>query len=264
MREDVERSGTQRLAATYGDAFFSELEAVVESSARVVVPVVCKLLSPRSVLDVGCGRGTWLRIFREQGVADTIGIDGPHVAADTLEIPAETFIATDLTEPFDLGRRFDLAVSLEVGEHLDPEVAPAFVRSLVAHAPAVLFSAAIPLQGGPGHVNEAWQSEWANRFAAHGYSAIDAVRPVVWRDERVAYWYAQNTLLYVDETTRRSLDREADGDAPFDIVHPEMFTRARTFKPKAPEPSLSHVLKELPRAARRAAARRLGGRREGG
>src|SRR4029077_20979056 len=91
-------------------------------------------------------------------------------------------------------------VSLEVAEHLDEAVASEFVASLVTHGAAVLFSAAVPRQGGSGHVNEQWPSYWAARFAHHGYVPIDAVRPAVWTDDRVAYWYAQNMLLYVDAT----------------------------------------------------------------
>jgi SAM-dependent methyltransferase len=249
-----------RLGSTYDDAFFDDLEAVVEASARRIVPLVLELLEPRSVLDVGCGRGTWLRIFADHGVTDIVGVDGPHVDAATLEMPASAFVAKDLRDPFDLDRRFDLVVSLEVGEHLDRECADDFVRTLVRHGPAVLFSAAIPFQDGPGHVNEAWQSEWAARFAAHDFEPLDVVRPAVWDDQRVAFWYAQNTLLYADAATRARVLTPARAAMPLDVVHPRLHERAHMTPPPPAAPlSLSRLAKEVPSATRRAIRRRFGG-----
>jgi SAM-dependent methyltransferase len=246
------------LGSTYGDAFFRELANDVTSSAEAIVPIVCDLVHPQSVLDVGCGRGTWLRVFLDHGVSEIVGIDGPHVPLDTLEIPRDDFLARDLEQPVRVERAFDLVVSLEVAEHLDESCATTFVESLVTHAPVVLFSAAIPFQGGPGHVNEAWQSTWAERFAACGYSPVDAIRPRVWRDERVAYWYAQNTLLYADEVHVAALAPNARAPFPLDVVHPGLHVRTHTEPPKpAAPPSLRRVLRELPAATRRAAAQRM-------
>ena len=247
------------LARTYDKRFYDELDADVRSSAEVVVPMVVELLHPRSVLDVGCGRGTWLGIFVRNGITDVVGVDGPHFSPSELEIPATAFVEHDFNEPFSLGRTFDLAVSLEVAEHLPEAVAPAFVASLVAHAPAVLFSAAIPQQGGAGHVNEQWPSYWRAKFAAHGYAPVDAIRPRVWTDDRVAYWYAQNTMLYLDsssDTAQRLLP--AGTEAILDLVHPAMYLRRRAPARKQP-PSLSRLLRELPSATGRAIRRRSPG-----
>jgi SAM-dependent methyltransferase len=252
----------QDLDRTYGAAFYEELDADVRGSAEVVVPIVLDLLRPSSVVDVGCGRGTWLGVFRALGVTDVLGVDGPHIAAEDLEIPRDMFVPHDLAQPLALGRRFDLAVSLEVGEHLDPSLADTFVAALTALAPAVLFSAAIPFQGGAGHVNERWPSDWAARFAHHDYVALDVVRPRVWTDERVAFWYAQNTILYVARERLATLgDRLPAADptgAPLDLVHPGLHVRDHTRRPRRqPPPSLRRVLRDLPGAAYRAAAGRV-------
>src|SRR5262249_58853947 len=116
------------------------------------------------------------------------------------------------------------ATCLEVGEHLDERAAPTLVASLVAHASAVVFSAAIPKQGGAGHVNERWPSYWAELFAARGYRAIDLIRPLVWNDDRVAFWYAQNIVLYVDQS-RPDPAGVASVDVPMDLVHPGLYLR---------------------------------------
>jgi SAM-dependent methyltransferase len=121
-----------------------------------VVPTVLRLVQPEPVVDVGCGDGAWLSVFRELGVNHRFGLDGDYVDRRLLQIPQDQFSATDLSLPFRLPCTFDLAVSLEVAEHLPPQSAEDFVDSLTRLAPVVLFSAAIPLQGGTHHLNEQW------------------------------------------------------------------------------------------------------------
>ena len=190
------------------------------------MPQVLELLRPRSVVDVGCGCGTWLAVFRRHGVEDVLGIDGDYVDREQLDIPREQFFPHDLMTRLRLGRTFDLAMSLEVAEHLPPEAATGFVASLTRLAPRVLFSAAVPHQGGEGHVNRQWPAYWAELFGAHGYVAIDCFRRGLWLDERVEWWYAQNVLLYVrrdrlDEALERELARLEDHTLP--LVHPGLY-----------------------------------------
>jgi SAM-dependent methyltransferase len=183
--------------AIYTSEFFTQQCGSSIESARTVVPIVMELIQPGSVADIGCGIGTWLAVFAENGVADYIGIDGDYVDRSQLLIPPERFVGRDLAEPIELDRRFDLAVSLEVAEHLPAASARVLVGSLVRLAPVVLFSAAVPGQGGTHHVNEQWPSYWASFFAEHGFVLVDAVRPRIWEKKDVAWWYRQNTLLFV-------------------------------------------------------------------
>lgn len=247
------------LGSTYDGEFFDELDAQVRTSAGVIAPMIVELLHPSSILDVGCGRGTWLHAFANLGVHDFLGVDGPHVAAADLEIPAENFVARDLREPLDLGRSFDLVISLEVAEHLAAGLASTFVQSLTRHTNAVLFSAAIPFQGGAGHVNEQWQSHWAAEFAVEGFVPVDAIRPVVWSDPKVAFWYAQNTLLYVREASAPELTPAPEmTPRRLDVVHPDQYIRLRTDRKPMPPPSLRSLLREFPGVCRRTFVRRLG------
>src|SRR5437879_11690773 len=112
-------------------------------SARQIVPLVLELLRTKSVIDVGCGVGTWLSVFREYGVEDFYGIDGDYVDRKMLQIPEERFLAFDLTKPIQLDRQFDLVVSLEVAEHLPDRCADMFVDALPRLGPVILLSAAI-------------------------------------------------------------------------------------------------------------------------
>jgi len=101
-----------------------------------------------------------------------------------------------------------------------------FVADLVAMAPAVLFSAAIPGQGGVGHRNEQWPSWWAGHFATHGYLAYDVVRPAIWTDEAIPAWYRQNIVLYLDPGRAGSLGLTPTAAALLDRVHPAFWSRA--------------------------------------
>lgn len=210
---------------SYDDGFYLEQEDGSYRSASIVVPILIDALKPLSVIDVGCGVGTWLRAFTENGVDDFLGIDGDYVPRDKLRIPASRFQPRDLTEVVSVGRRFDLALSLEVAEHLPAEGADKFVSFLVEAADIVVFSAAVPNQGGTTHLNEQWQSYWAAKFANVGFSAYDFVRPVIWNNEDVAFWYRQNIIVYAHQRASDALRLLERIGSPglLDLVHPKLF-----------------------------------------
>jgi SAM-dependent methyltransferase len=181
----------------YDRKFYLTGRSSSESSAKVIVPIVTNLVQPRSVVDVGCGDGTWLSVFAEHGITDFIGVDGEWVDEKLLRISKDHFLAADLTKPLRMDRKFDLAISLEVAEHLPEQCAEVFVNSLVSLSPVVLFSAAIPFQGGTNHVNEQWQNYWASIFSKHDFVPVDTIRRQLWHDKDVETWYIQNSLIYV-------------------------------------------------------------------
>jgi cyclopropane fatty-acyl-phospholipid synthase-like methyltransferase len=180
----------------YTEEFFEYIERGSTASARRFSAFMTPLLDVNSILDVGCGRGAWLREWRNAGVKVVHGADGPYVRRESLLIPAEDFTAVDLSQKFDLGRRYDLVSSLEVAEHLPPSASEAFISSLVGHSDLILFSAATPGQGGENHINERPLWYWQGVFAEHGYVAFDALRPHFQHDPLVEPWYRYNSLLY--------------------------------------------------------------------
>jgi SAM-dependent methyltransferase len=243
----------------YDEDFYDEIDGWSRQSAAAIVPWIFAALSPQSVLDVGCGRGAWLAAFQACGVDDVLGLDGDYVDATSLHIDADRFRAVDLLSPPDLDRSFDLAISLEVAEHLPASAAEPFVRFLTGAAPVVMFSAAVPGQGGVHHVNEQWPAYWAERFARAGFRAVDAVRPQFWNDERVGYFFAQNIVLYARPELVPKVEANlgtswAAGDQPLPVVHPGMFgaVRSQSQTARSGPPSLSSLLRALPGATRRA------------
>jgi hypothetical protein len=235
---------------TYTTAFFKDQITGSRKSADMIAGICQELLHPESVIDIGCGVGTWLAAFRALGISDIAGYDGAWVDRQLLQIPDEVFHPVDLNQRLRTDRRYDLAVSLETAEHLRPERGDTFVADLVALAPAVLFSAAIPHQGGTGHLNEQWQDYWAALFADHGYEAKDCIRPRVWDSSPGALWYAQNTLLYVDE----SVSVDCPGGWPLRLVHPDLHELRAT----PGMLTLKEVARHIVPSARVSARRRLG------
>jgi SAM-dependent methyltransferase len=193
------------MTLVYSSQYYRRLNEGSIRSARAIVPLMIELVQPKRVVDVGCGTGAWLAEFQRRGVNDVLGIDGPHISADQLEIDSRNFLAADLTQPLRLSSQFDLALSLEVAEHLQPENAERFVDALTRLAPVVLFSAAIPFQGGQHHLNEQWPTYWAQLFDKRDFEALDSVRRLWWERTDIDWWYAQNLVLYVrrDHALRR-------------------------------------------------------------
>ena len=181
----------------YDDVFFDYIESGSLSSAVMVCSFLNAFLNPKSVIDFGCGRGTWLKVWRQLGVRDVVGLDGDYVDEEKLHIPKELFLKTDLASPINLKRTFDLAVSLEVAEHLPINTSEAFVKSLTSHSDIVLFSAATPGQGGENHENEQTFEFWRKWFRRNDFIPYDFVRPNFQGCQSLEPWYRFNIILYV-------------------------------------------------------------------
>lgn len=177
------------------------LQETSRRSAGHWVPVLAEALRPRSVVELGCGTGEWLAGFVRAGVDEVLGLDLPEAAEAGLAVAPEQFMAADLTDPPALHREFDLALTMEVAEHLPYELAEAFVAYVCALAPAVLFGAAVPLQGGEQHHNEQYPEFWAELFAVYGFQPVDCFRKLYWNEPEASWFYAQNALLYARPET---------------------------------------------------------------
>jgi hypothetical protein len=224
----------------YTPKFYRELVSV-RQAADEILPIVFDLLHPASIVDIGCGAGHWLASAGELGVKDTLGVDGDWVLETKLAIPRQKFVAHDLGTPLILGRRFDLALSLEVAEHLPASHAQPFVKTLCEAADNVLFSAAIPGQGGRHHVNEQWPVYWADLFQECGYQCHDILRERIWNNPRVAWYYAQNILIFVKAGSSNHL---APPSQPLSLVHPELWS-AQVARMNSPGKLLERLARTL-------------------
>jgi SAM-dependent methyltransferase len=183
-------------AKVYSSSFYRRQRDGSRISAEVVLSLLFQHVKPRSVLDYGCGVGTWLAAAGQLGAERLVGYEGKWVTHEMLADRSIELHNIDLEREAAPQRRVDLAICLEVAEHVSDEAGRRLVSSLCKSSDLVLFGAAIPGQGGRHHVNEQWQSHWVDAFFSNSFNAYDVIRPAVWSDGRVELWYAQNALVY--------------------------------------------------------------------
>jgi SAM-dependent methyltransferase len=216
----------------YGDQFYaSQIEGSLKS-ARIFLECLFSIWKPGSVVDIGCGRGTWLAACGELGIERLVGIDGNWVSQENMLSPSIEFRAADLDSDIPTVGTFDLAMSLEVAEHLQPASSERFADALTRHSDAILFSAAFAAQPGTNHINTRLHSYWGEMFLNGGYRLFDFFRPRFWSDRRVEPWYRQNTFLYVKtehplfDALTAAGERAAEDARFVDAVHPWLYFEA--------------------------------------
>jgi SAM-dependent methyltransferase len=191
-------------------------------SPNIVVPIILELCpNVKSVVDFGCGLGTWISAFKNNGVSDILGLDGKWCNKSLLfkNIDTKEFKIVDLEKPIHLDKTYDLVISLEVAEHLSKNAADTFVQSLANAGKVILFSAAIPEQGGFNHINEQWVSYWEDKFRKHGYFFHDIVREKIWNNPNVYGYYKQNIFIVAHE----SIGFQSVPNKLSPVIHPDVF-----------------------------------------
>ncbi|WP_348810491.1 class I SAM-dependent methyltransferase [Flavobacterium maritimum] len=196
-------------------------------AAFEILPFVFNLINPKSIIDIGCGNGSWLKAATELGVAGIQGVDGVKVDGNQLNIPESNFLQHDLTKQLWLNKKFDLAISLEVAEHLPESAASNIIDALTTHSDCILFSAAVPGQGGQYHVNEQWPEYWHQKFKSKGYLAYDVLRNSFWNNENIFWWYRQNIILYAKKGVFNDNELQSS-EIVNAIVHPELYRKKIT------------------------------------
>lgn len=209
----------QRVPNLYATDFYDEQHTGSLASARRILSIAREHFEFARVCDFGAGLGTWLRAAYELGATQLAGFEGPWALNHPQRFETAAYFAVDLNELIEVTEPFDLAVSVEVAEHLLPQRSESFVRDLCRASDIVLFGAALPRQPGDGHINCRPHAFWIERFRRNGYVCLDAFRPHVWTDPAVEPWYAQNCFLFVAHARRHEFAalREA---TLVDVYHP--------------------------------------------
>ena len=197
------------------------------NAANVIVPILMEMFDPTSVVDIGCGIGTFLKVFSQYNVKMVLGLDGKWVNRQMLlqNINESEFMEIDLEKFEPLPKKYDLALCLEVAEHLSSDSADSFISSLTKCSDIIIFSAAVPDQGGQNHLNEQWPPYWKFLFEKNGYLMYDAIRSKIWADPTVDFWYKQNMFVFIKSSIADKIN--IDGKNPenmmLHIIHPDVF-----------------------------------------
>ncbi|MCM0592781.1 MAG: methyltransferase domain-containing protein [Gloeotrichia echinulata IR180] len=170
-----------------------------DTDYQIIALTIVEIYQPKTLVEFGCGPGHLTRELAKLGVQVTAidgfsqpDFSGLSVEFNTLNLNEPTLIANFFT-----GKSFDLAVSLEVAEHLEPEMSTTLVNWLTKVAPVVVFSAAVPGQGGHGHINLRPRDYWHSLFTQHNFTVADRIRERLRPHPSVADWYRYNVLDYV-------------------------------------------------------------------
>jgi SAM-dependent methyltransferase len=216
-------------SSTYDDKFYKDISNSSYNSAKIYLNYLWQYLQPLSVLDVGCGKGAWLKACHEFGSKNLIGFDGEWINQSEMLDKKIEFKSVDLNSKFTIDEKVDLTISLEVAEHLKYESSEQFIECLTKTSETILFSAAYTNQGGTDHINENKHSYWASIFAKYDYKPFDLFRPKFWGDARVGFWFRQNTFLYIKKDTALFKKFERDDIKEIynlnfmDCIHPELY-----------------------------------------
>lgn len=191
-----------------------------QGTPELLLPVMFDGLSVSSILDVGAGTGVWINAARKRKILDSVGIDGIVLTGNDLKCEPRLISQVNLVNRFELGRRFDVAICLEVAEHLPASSALGLIESIVKHSDLVFFSAAIPGQNGQHHINCQWPEYWQNLFNECGFECVDDIRPRIWTMD-VDPWYKQNMFRAFKSVNAGSELRIRS------LIHPEMLKYIR-------------------------------------
>ncbi|MCV3456608.1 class I SAM-dependent methyltransferase [Campylobacter sp. CNRCH_2016_0050h] len=223
----------------YDEEFYKQQSQGSYQSAKEIIPIINNFIpNIQSVLDVGCGIGTWLKAWQEQNkLIEIFGVDGNDISESFFYIDKHNYKKVDLTTTANTilddikqslkdinknySKLFNLTQSLEVAEHIDEKYAQNFIELLTLTSDIILFSAAIPNQGGLEHINEQPPKYWANLFEKYDYLCFD-IRNLFWENDKIDFWYRQNIFLYIHKDKINSLELPIKSTQnPMHMVHPE-------------------------------------------
>lgn len=227
--EDRILTQSQNKSTPYDEAFYAAQVEGSLRSARILLEILWRHIQPRRVLDVGCGRGAWLSACGERGAKILHGIDGYWNRGDAMIDDKIAYQSSDLEKSLRIDEHYDLAICLEVAEHLDPSRGQQFIKSLTTASNVILFSAAYSNQGGTSHINEQPHTYWGKTFLELNYLPFDLFRQEIWGNDQVEFWYRQNAFLFVNGNSDVCRRIQNEGILPManiafmDCIHPKLF-----------------------------------------
>lgn len=193
----------------YDIKYFTDgLDAAYNRSCEVIAESIVKAFCPKSVFDVGCGRGQLLLALKKRGVICR-GLEYSSVVLDICRQSGLDVTKFDIEhDMLQKGFKVDVVVSTEVAEHLPESCADRFVDFLCAISDNVLMTAAEPartweeIKWGHDHVNEQPKEYWIDKFGDRGFKYNEDISMQFrreWKEREVSAWYVRGLMVFRKE-----------------------------------------------------------------
>lgn len=230
--------------------FYSEDERVYESAKRIYEVISPYLPKINSVVDIGCGMAAFSKVFQESGVEKVTLIDHPNFKASNCLVKQEfQFIPCNLDKEIPENLSADLLICTEVLEHITKKRSLQVLDFITSCSDIIIFSAAIPRQGGLGHINEQRHEFWIKEFKKREFDYADLFKTKIINDESIFYWLRQNIFIFFKNQPANSPLKNAKWlGENFEIVSDYILTKKYGF---------SELVKLLPKAFYHSIKKRL-------
>lgn len=185
--------------AYYNENYFKS--EIFNFDYEAIAKAIIEVYKPKSIIEFGCGKGDLTKSLARHGI-EIIAIDGysnpdfskfPQITFSSLNLNDELEVTTFLSK---LNSKFDIAISLEVAEHLNPVISSSLINWMTSLTDIVIFSAAVLEQGGDGHINCRPREFWYKEFQNNGFMISDKIREKLRYNKRVGPWYRHNIIDY--------------------------------------------------------------------
>ncbi len=182
----------------YNRSFFTKNLEWNIPIAENLVNILIQFFNPHSVVDVGCGNAEFLQQFQRRGI-DIYGYEGSQNAIDSAMVDKNFIVQFDLRDLITTKRKYDLALCLEVAEHIEMQFSKRLVENVTILSDTIVFTAAPPGQGGHFHINEQPKEFWFNLFENNGFyydSGLSQKIQSEFREKKVIWWYSDNLMIF--------------------------------------------------------------------
>jgi len=192
----------ESLNVIYEDEFFKK-RLLTTSHIPIVCEAILEVFQPQSIIDIGCAIGQFIGEFQARGI-EAAGIEGSTNALPYINPSIKVFIH-DLRKPWPYVKRYGLALSFEVAEHIEPEYTAEYLNTLCLLSDRILITAALPGQKGKFHVNCQSIDYWIQCFKNKGYlhkpEYEDKIKRhwVPWANTKAMELYYRNLLYFERE-----------------------------------------------------------------
>jgi SAM-dependent methyltransferase len=180
------------------EAFYERITIEELPQAFRLAKILMQKYAPLTVSDLGCATGLYLVPFVAKGIK-AYGYDNSNIASNASLLSDGIVRCVDVTSTeFVPDEKCDLAICLEVLEHIPEEKAEAAIRALTIMSDRIIFSAAIPGQGGVGHINCQYKPYWIKLFRKYGFEPnFIATGEIAFEMSKSIHmgWFTQNVMV---------------------------------------------------------------------